>query len=175
MSDQRPPGEPGTDARPVRTNRRRVLAGFGAGAVAALAGCGSIGRNPSYEERTVGDVDGEPRTAEEMTAAEAVAQREVDEDLSPLSAITVEDHEFVFEDDYRGSTVQGTLENAGDARLQSVEVRVRVYDDADRHLGQYVASTTDLARGATWNFQVVLLVSPGDVAAYDLAAVGMSG
>jgi hypothetical protein len=174
MSDQRPSLEPGATNRPVLLSRRRLLAGFGAGAGAALAGCGGIGRDPSYEERTVQGVGGDPRTAEEMTAAEAVAEQEVNENLSPLQALTVENHEFVLEDDYRGSTVQGPLENTGEARLQFVEVRVRVYDDADRHLGLYVASTTDLAGGSTWKFQVVLLKSPGDVAAYDVAALGRS-
>lgn len=162
-------------ARPGRTRTRRgVIAGLGAGA-AALAGCSSFGRRHAYQDRSVDDVDGEPRNASEMATAQAAATTEVDESLSPLDSIDLEDHEFVHEDGYKGSTVQGVLANTGDERLKDVEVRVRVYDDEDRQLGRYVASTGDLSGGSSWKFTVILLVAPGDVASYDIAALGMTG
>ena len=172
MTDQRQHATSGAAGPAGTRTRRRVLAGLGAGAAAVLAGCSGSDARPSYQEGTVGDVNGSARNASEMSAAEAVAETEVDDTLSPLSAIDVEDHEYVLEDGFLGSTVQGTLVNDGDEPLESVEIRVRVYDDQDRHLGRYVASTGDLESGATWSFQVVLLESPGDVAAYELAALG---
>lgn len=172
MTEQRPHAASGSPGPAGSPTRRRVLAGLGAGAVAALAGCSGSGAGPSYEEGTVGDVNGSGRNASETSAAAAVAQTGVDDTLSPLDAIDVETHEFVLEDGYLGSTVQGRLANDGDEPLESVEIRVRIYDDQDRHLGRYVATTGDLAGGATWSFLVVLLVSPGDVASYELAALG---
>lgn len=175
MTDQRQHADPGAASGRVSSSRRGVIAGLGAGVAVALAGCNGFGRRHSYQEGSVDDVQGEPRNASEMTAAEAVAEREIDESLSPLDAVDVEDHEFVLEDGYQGSTVQGTLTNAGDERLKTVEVRVRVYDDSDRQLGRFVASTGDLSAGSSWEFTVVLLVPPGDVGDYDLAALGMTG
>lgn len=174
MSDQRSRAGESEVVDAVTSSRRRVVAGLGAGVVAALAGCSGGDRGPSYERRTVGDVQGDPRNATEMATAQAAAGQEIDPDLSPLDAVEVEDHEFVYEDGYLGSTVQGTLTNGRDDRLRSVEVRVRVYDDANRLLGRYVASTGDLPPNSIWKFQVVLLVSPGGVGAYELAALGMS-
>lgn len=174
MTEQRHHADREPRAGPLSSSRRRVVAGLGAGLAVGLAGCSDSARSPSYEERAVEGVNGTARNASEMSAAEAVAQVEVDQNLSTLDAIAVEDHEFVLEDGYLGSTVQGTLSNTGDDRLESVEVRVRVYDDSDRQLGRYVASTGDLSSGSSWSFTVVLLESPADIAAYDLAALGMT-
>lgn len=155
-------------------SRRAVVAGLGAGAVVALAGCSGGGSRYTYESGEVGDVQGSARNASEMATAEAVAETEIDESLSPLDAIDLEDHEFVLEDGYEGSTVQGTLANTGDERLEEVEVRVRVHDDGDRHRGRFVASTGDLSAGSSWAFTVVLLVAPENVGDYDVAALGMT-
>ncbi|USZ73413.1 FxLYD domain-containing protein [Natronosalvus halobius] len=148
----------------------------------AIAGCLGTGTSPSYggtddeqgaeTERVPVDVDGEGRTAEEMTAAAALADDGPASGVSPLDAIALIDHEFVLEDDYQGSTVQGTLENAGNDRLALVEIRIRVYDDADNLLGVYFKHTSDLDAGDTWAFTVYVLESPADIAAYDIAALG---
>jgi len=177
MTEQRRQTGSRTADRAAATTRRRLLAGVGASAAAALAGCsavdGDFGSEPSFERRSV-DADGEGRSAQEMTAAAALAQRSADRNLTQLNDLSVEAHEFVLEDGFLGATVQGRLRNTAEKRLQTVEVRVRALDDRDRHLGRYLASTGDLAAGATWSFQVVLLESPGDVAAYDIGAFGMS-
>lgn len=162
--------------RPEARSRRRLLAALGAGTAAGFAGClgDGIGVNgePSYEEGGVVDVDGEGRDAASMAAAEDLAEREVTDGVTPLSDLEVVDHAFVLEDDYRGSTVQGTVENAGDERVELVEVRVRVFDDAGDQLGRYLDNTGDLEGGAAWAFQVVVLESPADVAEYDLTVLG---
>ena len=174
MTEQRHHADPGPGAGPLTASRRRVVAGLGAGLAAGIAGCSGSGRTPSYEERTVEGVNGTARNASEMSAASAVSQQEVNKNLSTLEGITVEDHEFVLEDGYKGATVQGTLTNTGTDRLETVEVRVRVYNDAGRQLGRYVASTGDLSSGSSWAFTVILLEAPDDIAAYDLAALGMT-
>ncbi|SDQ25822.1 FxLYD domain-containing protein [Natronobacterium texcoconense] len=158
-------------------SRRRLLVAFGTGSAVALGGClgdeSSIGGDaPAYEDGVIEDVDGEERSAEEMSAAEAVAETETNESVTPLDGLSLRDHEFVLEDDFRGSTVQGTVENTGDGRIQLVEVRVRVYDDEGAQLGRYLASTGDLDGGRVWEFEVVVLESPDDVADYDVAVLG---
>ena len=158
----------GVDREP---NRRRVLAAVGAASGAALAGCLDDG-GPAYEAGDVPDVDGEPRTAEEMAAAEALAEQEVREGVSPLDDLAVADDEFVLEDGYEGATVQGTVENEGDDLIELVEVRVRVYDADAALLGRYLDRTGDLEGGEAWAFSVVVLESPVDVADYDLAVLG---
>lgn len=156
-------------------SRRRVLTALGAATATALAGCttgAGIGGEPTFEDGTVDDVDGEDRSAEELTAAESVAEREVNEGVSSLDALTVADHAFVLEDDYRGPTVQGTVENAADDRIDLVEVRVRVFDDDGDRLGRYLDTTGDLDADTDWSFEVILLESPDDVADYDIAVLG---
>lgn len=174
MTDQRQHAAAGSasGARPV--SRRGVIAGLGAGVAVALAGCSDSGSRYAYESGEVDDVEGSARNTSEMATAEAVAETEIDESLSPLDIIDLEDHEFVLEDGYEGSTVQGTLTNTGEERLKNVEVRVRVHDDEDRHRGRYVASTGDLQAGASWAFTVILLVAPEKVGGYDIAALGMT-
>lgn len=152
-------------------SRRGLLATLGGAIGAALAGC-LDGRDPDYEEGDVPDVDGEARTAEEMTAAEAIAEQEVREGVSPIGDLVVTDHEFVLEDGHEGATVQGIVENGRDERIDLVEVRVRAYDADGDHLGRYLDRTGDLDGGERWAFTVVVLESPADVASYDVAVLG---
>jgi hypothetical protein len=175
-----------------RPSRRTVLASLGTGVTLSLAGCadavdeiedvdvggvdlvdgvGLGSTDPEYQSGTV-DVDGEERTDEEQAIAEQFADEEIDEDVAPRDNLVVADHEFVLEDDYRGPTVQGTVENNRDNRLETVEVRVRVYDDAGARLGHYLDSTVDLDDGSEWEFEVILLESPEDIAEYDIAVLG---
>lgn len=156
-------------------SRRRLLVAVGAGTGAALAGCtgdAGIDGDPEYEAGEIGNVDGEARTAEEMATAEALAEQEINEGVTPLDDISLTDHEFVFEDDYRGSTVQGTVENVGSDRIELAEVRVRVYNDDGEQIGRYLATTGDLDADTTWEFQVVILEAPEDLAEYDITALG---
>ncbi|AGB36298.1 FxLYD domain-containing protein [Natronococcus occultus] len=176
--------------------RRTALASLGSGLAVSLAGCVGdveelstddidvdvdvgnlaegvgLGRSdPEYERGTV-DADGEERTDEEQAIAERFAEQEIDEDVAPRDRLVVADHEFVLEDDYRGPTVQGTVENDRDNRIETVEVRVRAYDDAGARLGHFLDSTVDVDAGAEWEFEVILLESPDDVAEYDIAVLG---
>ncbi|WP_436347282.1 FxLYD domain-containing protein [Natronorubrum sp. FCH18a] len=160
------------------TSRRRVLASVGAGIAAAAAGCigsGGIDGEPSYEDGNVGEVNtsnASERSAEEMSAAESLAEQEPSQSVTPLDVLSLVDHEFVVEDGYLGSTVQGTVENTGDDRLQIVEVRTRIYNDAGNVIGQYLASNGDLDPDSAWEFQVVVLEAPADVADYDITVLG---
>lgn len=160
-------------ARSERTTRRRVLASLGAGTAVVLGGCSGAGDDPTYEDGEVDATGGDPRTAGEMVAAEAVASQEATEAATPLDALALAGHEFVVQDGYKGPTVQGTVANDGDDRLELAEVRVRVYDDAGAQLGRYLDSTGDFAAGATWRFEVVLLESVADIADYDIAVLGI--
>jgi hypothetical protein len=110
-----------------------------------------------YESSEVDEVDGEPRSTEEITAAESVAEVEPNEGATTLEALSFESHEFVLEGDFRRSTVQGTVENIGENRIQ---------------LGRYINVGGDLDRGVRWSFQVILLELPDDIADYDVAVVG---
>jgi len=156
------------------TSRRRFIAGVGAGTAGVLAGCaGAIGEDdPEYEDGTAVDVDGDARTADEMAAAEAVAERDPSEGVTTLDALALVDHEFVLEDDFLGSTVQGTLTNTGTDRLHLVEVRVRVFGADGDHLGRYLATTGDLEPASAWAFEVILLESPDDIDGYEILALG---
>lgn len=162
--------------RRERAGRRRFLSLVGASAAAGIAGClgSETSSEPSYESGDVPDeIDGEERTTEEVTAAEAMAGRTPQEDLAPLSNLDLVDHEFAFEGGYAGSTVQGIAENTGDGRINAAEVRVRVYNDAGELLGLYLDSVSDLEGGSAWSFQVILLEAPADIADYEIAAVGI--
>lgn len=164
--------------RPASTSRRRVLASLGAGLATAAAGCtggGDLDGEPTYEDGTDVEINTSnvsDRSAEETTAAEALAEQEPTESVTPLQPLSLVDHEFVVEDGYLGSTVQGTVENTGSDRIQIVEVRTRIYNDAGNVIGQYLANTGDLDGGATWEFQVVVLEAPADVADYDITVLG---
>ncbi|TYT63867.1 FxLYD domain-containing protein [Natrialba swarupiae] len=157
-----------------RSTRRRLLSVLGSGAAVAVAGCNGLdeGANPAYEDGGVVDVAGDDRSAEEMTTAEALARQESHGSATSLESLSLVDHEFVLEDDFRGSTVQGTVENVGDDRVQVVEVRARVYDDAGDQLGQYLDTIGDVDAGDRWAFEVILLESPADVGRYDVAVLG---
>lgn len=158
-----------------RTTRRRLLVSLGAGTTAALGGCVGASDEPVYVDGEVDDADGEPRNASEMAAAEAVAERDATDAASPLDALSIEEHEFVVESGYKGPTVQGVVANTGDSAVDIVEVRVRAYDDTGAQLGRYLASTGDVAAGSAWRFEVVILASVGEIADYDVAALGVPG
>ncbi|QLG29574.1 hypothetical protein HUG10_18350 (plasmid) [Halorarum halophilum] len=160
-------------APPERTTRRRLLGTLGVGTAAVLGGCAGVSDGPTYVDGTVDDAGGGSRNASEMAAAEAVAEREVNDAASHLEVLSLEEHEFVVESGYKGPTVQGAVTNTGDDPVEVVEVRVRVYDDTGAQLGRYVASTGDVAPGATWRFEVILLASAEDIADYDVAVLGV--
>ncbi|WP_049922437.1 FxLYD domain-containing protein [Halopiger djelfimassiliensis] len=159
-------------------SRRYVLASLGTAIGAVAAGCigtGGLDGEPRYEDGTVGERNASNvsnRSATEMATAEALAEREPSDAVTPLETLSLTDHEFVVEDGYLGSTVQGHVENTGSDRIQLVEVRTRVYDAAGNALGRYLASIGDLEGGETWAFQVIVLESPADVADYDITVLG---
>ncbi len=157
-------------AGPPRT-RRSVLGAVSGLTTIALVGC--LGdRTATYETGEIPDVDAESRTPEELAAAEAVAETDVREGVSPLADLAIVDHEFVLEDGYEGATVQGTVTNDRDDRIELVEVRVRVFDADGSQLGRYVARTGDLDGGTDWSFTVVLLEDPAELERYEIAVLG---
>ncbi|WP_049929246.1 FxLYD domain-containing protein [Halopiger goleimassiliensis] len=164
--------------RSASTSRRRLLAALGTGIAGAAAGCtgeGGFGGEPSYEEGNVGDVtatNASNRSASEMSAATALAQQEPNNSVTPLETLSLVDHEFVVESGYLGSTIQGTVQNTGSDRIQIAEVRTRIYNESGNLIGRYFASTGDFEGGDAWEFQVVVLESPSDVAEYDITVLG---
>ena len=162
----------GGSRRCARPSRRRLLAAVGSAAAATVGGCLGTDDEPRYERRAV-NASGDPRSAEEMLAAEALAQTTSDASARRLGALALDAHEFVGEGAFGGPVVSGTATNDGSDRLQYVEVRVRIYDGSGAQLGRYLDSTGDLDAGGTWEFEVVLLASAADVAAYDIALLGI--
>ncbi|MBZ6496199.1 FxLYD domain-containing protein [Natrinema longum] len=164
--------------RSESTSRRRVLASVGSGIAAAAAGClggGGLDGQPAYEDGNVGDVNASnvsSRSATQLSAASALAQQEPTASVTPLNPLELVEHEFVVEDGYLGSTVQGIVANTGRNRIQTVEVRTRIYNGSGNVLGRYLASTGDLDGGSSWEFQVVVLEAPSDVADYDITVLG---
>lgn len=154
------------------TTRRRFLTSIGVGAT-VLSGCAATSTDPRYEDGTVGQTDGDPRTTQEMVVAEALAPEQVNESVTHLNSLGLENHEFVVEDGYKGPTVQGTVANDGDAIVTVAEVRVRVYDENGAQLGRYLDRTGDIGAGRTWQFVVILLTPAADIAEYDIAVVGV--
>lgn len=156
-----------------RPSRRRLLGAVGTVLTVGVAGCTSGPSRPTYDRRTVEPpADAEPRTAAETTAAALQATTETSDAVVPVEAVTLTDHAFVFESGYLGATVQGTVRNDAESQVGIAEVRVRVYNDADQLLGQYVDTGSDLAGGKEWSFTVLLLESPSDIAAYEITALG---
>ena len=92
--------------------------------------------------------------------------------MAPTSAVDLVDHAFVFEAGALGATVQGTGVNRADSRIDSCEVRVRVYNGDEQLLGQYLDCVGGLDGGRSWRFAVVVLEAPSDIAAYDMTVLG---
>ncbi|WP_135819781.1 FxLYD domain-containing protein [Halostella litorea] len=156
-----------------RSTRRSLLATLGTGAAALAAGCAATSDEPEYERRTVDASGGDPRSAAEMAAAAALAQRTANDGASALDALSLVEHEFVLVDGYKGPTVQGVVENGGESTVDYAEVRVRVYDDGGAQLGRYLATTGDIPPDTRWRFEAILLASAADIAAYDAAVFGL--
>lgn len=153
--------------------RRRFLTLCGGGATAVLGGCTGARDEPSYRRGEVNQTGGEPRTAEQMVAAESLAITEANANAGPLDSLALEDHEFVVADGYKGPTVRGTVSNTGAESVTLAEVRVRVYDTDGVQLGRYLDRTGDISAGTTWRFEAVLLDSVADIASYDVAVLGI--
>lgn len=156
------------------------MAVCGGGVVAVVGGCADRAGTPSYQNGTARNATGNGtptnetnRTAEEMTAAESVAITEPDTNAIPVDSLTIESHEYVVKDGYKGPTVQGVVSNTGDEPVRMAEVRVRVYNAAGSQLGQYMARTGDIAADTTWEFEVVLLESASAIAEYDAVVLGV--
>ncbi|WP_254862088.1 FxLYD domain-containing protein [Halovivax gelatinilyticus] len=155
---------------PGDRSRRGLLAAIGSLPL-VLAGC-LDGRSVTYESGEIPDLDADPRTSDELTAAEAIADTDVREGVSPLGDLSIVTHEFVLEDGYEGATVQGIVANEGSDRIELVEVRVRAFDADGTQLGRYASRTGDLAGDGAWSFTVVLLENPQDLDRYEIAVLG---
>lgn len=158
---------------PARSTRRRFLVVAGAGVSTALAGCSDRPDTAEYESG--GTVDVPPKDESNASAASAAAARaelEGHDYAVPLDTLALRSHELVVHEDYRGVVIQGSVENTGQQRLELVEVRARVYNTDGEQLGQYLDSTHDLAAGATWSFDIIVLEKPSDVGSYDIAVLG---
>lgn len=161
-----------------RLTRRRFVATVSGGAVVLFGGCVGSSDKPTYEEGEVNtseinESNRTPRSAEELIAAEALAEVEANESARPLNSLELQQHEFVVKSGYKGPMVQGTIANTGGERIKFAEVRVRVYDATGNQLGRYLDSTGDIGDGATWRFNAVLLESVTDIANYDITVLGM--
>ncbi|WP_247731332.1 FxLYD domain-containing protein [Halovivax limisalsi] len=158
-----------------RRGRRRLLYGLGTGLAGfTLTGCLDSGR-VGYESGPVPDVNGSNRSTREQIAAVASATTSTVQGVSPLETLSLDDHGFVFEDGYQGSTVQGSVLNRADERVELAEVRVRVYDESGAQLGRYFARTGDLDGGSTWSFTVIVLQPPARLDRYEIAVLGTPG
>lgn len=71
--------------------------------------------------------------------------------------VNVSDHRLVREDvgtGYESVKVEGRIENVGDSRISSLEVRVRFYDGDGFTGNMERATVTNLAPNESWNFDV---------------------
>jgi len=156
-----------------RASRRRLLGGVGGVLAVGLAGCTDGSGGPEFERGTVElPADAEPRTTAELSVATQQATTEPSNAVAPASAVDLVDHAFVFESGYLGATVQGTVVNRAESRIDSCEVRVRVYNGDSQLLGQYVDRADGLDGGRSWRFTVIVLETPADIGYYDIAVLG---
>jgi len=155
-----------------RPSRRRLLGGIGSVLTVGLAGCTDNSGGADYERGTVEiPADAEPRTTAELSVATQQATTEPSDAVVPTSDVDLTDHAFVYEPGYLGATVQGTVVNRASSRIGGCEVRVRVYNGEEQLLGRYLDTVSELDGGQTWSFTAIILEAPGDIAAYDIAAL----
>ena len=159
---------------PEGRSRREALGALGSLIAGGLAGCVGDSSRPRYERRPI-DVpaDAEPRTPAEATAAAQQATTDSSSAVVPTTAVYLVDHAFVFESGTLGATVQGTVRNRAESRTEDCEVRVRVYDPQDRLLGHYFDRVEGLGAGRSWGFTAIVLESPGDLGAYEIAVLAI--
>jgi len=156
-----------------RPSRRQLLGGVGSVLTVGLAGCTDGTGGPDYERGTVElPADAEPRTPTELSVATQQATTEPNDAVAPTSPVDLVDHAFVYESGYLGATVQGTVVNRAGSRVDSCEVRVRVYNGDDQLLGQYLDRVSGLDGGRSWRFTVIVLEAPGDIGHYDITVLG---
>lgn len=158
---------------PEGRSRREALGALGSLIAGGLAGCVGDSSRPRYERRPI-DVpaDAEPRTPAEATAAAQQATTDSSSAVVPTTAVYLVDHAFVFESGYLGATVQGTVVNRANSRIDSCEVRVRVYNGDSQLLGQYVDRADGLDGGRSWRFTVIVLEAPADIGSYEITVLG---
>jgi hypothetical protein len=162
--------------RATGVTRRGFVAVCGGGVVAVLGGCAETSSSPPYQDgqlNQTNQTNATERTAQQTTAAEAAATTEPTTNAVPLESLVLESHEYVLTQGYKGPVVQGTVENTGNELVRTVEVRVRVYNASGAQLGRYIARTGDLAAGTSWQFEVILLASPSEIADYEIAVLGV--
>ena len=138
-----------------------------------MTGCIGDSSGPNYERRTVDiPADVEPRTPAERSVATHQATTEPSNAVAPTTDIDLTDHRFVFESGYLGATVQGTVVNRSGSRIDSCEVRVRVYNGDEQLLGRYLDRVGGLDGGRSWRFTVIVLEAPADIGSYDITVLG---
>lgn len=104
------------------------------------------------------------------TSSSEVQNRPEGEDVLEAGNLVIREHELVVEEEngFEDVTVEGIIENTGDAVADYVEVGVRVYDADGNHLDRYWTNTTKLQAGGTWAFEVMINEDSEDIESYDI-------
>lgn len=154
-------------------SRRELLGGLGSVLTVGLTGCLDSTGEPDYERGTVElPAAAEPRTPAELSVATQQATVDPNGAVAPIRTVELVDHAFVFESGYLGATVQGTVVNRASSRIDSCEVRVRVYNGDGQLLDRYLDRVSGLDGGQSWRFTVIVLEAPGDIGHYDITSLG---
>lgn len=159
--------------------RRHTLGVIGTGLTSLFAGCNARGSSqnstPNYQPGNMtegGLSENTSPNASQASAASARAQTQPTDSAIDLDMLELRNHYIGVQNNYKGVTIQGTVEHTGSHRLELAEVRSRIYNTDGNQLGFYLDSTNSLDPGATFNFDILVLESPSDIGSYDIATVG---
>ncbi len=165
-----------------RIGRRHALAVIGTGLTSIFAGCSARGSNqsgtPDYQPGNTSEgglSNNTSSNASQATAASARAETQPTDYAIDLGVLDIRDHRISVKNNYKGVTIQGTVEHTGNQRLELAEVRSRIYNTDGNYLGFYLDSTNALDPGMTFSFDIIVLEKPSDIGSYDIATVGSRG
>lgn len=136
-----------------RSYDRRTVLTSAVAVVAGLAGCGGSS-DDDYQEGS-GDGGGDDADTEEEGGGLELLEDE----------LVVEETDYGSKEVY----IRGVVKNNSDSIQDYVQVKARIYNADGQQLDSYMDNTTDLAGGAEWPFEIMVMEDPEEVDDYDIS------
>lgn len=103
----------------------------------------------------------------QSTASTGEAQQEA---VQPKEKYTITNEELDTSNPYSAS-ITGVLTNNTDRDYSYVQVEYIIYDAEGNQVGNALDNINNLKAGGSWKFSAIVLTSPDEIAAYELADV----
>ena len=139
-------------------------------AVFVILGAQGGGESGSSSQTTSSDTTAAEETQDSTEESGSTEESESTKESKPTEKYTITDEEVDTSNPY-DYEINGILTNNSGRDCSYIQITYVLYDADGNQVGNAYANTSELKAGGTWKFSAGSLVSPDEVASYELSEV----